>query len=176
MSATYECLLSMLDDRGASYDILDHATLSLHFAGQVAVYRIVVLVDEENELLSVFGHWDHFIPPGCVPDILDATSRANAGMMFGKFEVHRHPDSTVIRFSCAQIIPEIHGVDQSIIDRMLGVTMKMLDVYVPAFLSVIYGNELPADAVCRVEGPYQDGDGDDDNCQDDDTENSTPTE
>ena len=34
---------------------------------------------------------------------------------------------------------------------MLGTTMAMLDLYLPAILSVIYGNELPGDAIRHVE-------------------------
>ena len=33
----------------------------------------------------------------------------------------------------------------------MGTTMSMLDMYLPAVLSVIYGNELPKDAIRCVE-------------------------
>ena len=39
-----------------------------------------------------------------------------------------------------------------VIDRLITVTMAMLDMYLPAVLSVIYGNELPKDAIRCVEG------------------------
>ena len=34
----------------------------------------------------------------------------------------------------------------------MGTTMSLLDKYLPAVLSVIYGNELPKDAISCVEG------------------------
>jgi hypothetical protein len=33
----------------------------------------------------------------------------------------------------------------------MGTTMSMLNIYLPAVLSVIYGNELPKDAVKQAE-------------------------
>ena len=43
------------------------------------------------------------------------------------------------------------------IDRLMGVTMAMLDAYLPAVLSVIYGNELLADAVRCAEAGLRNG-------------------
>jgi hypothetical protein len=44
------------------------------------------------------------------------------------------------------------GRTGGVIDRLIAVTMAMLDMYLPAVLSVIYGNELPKDAIRCVEG------------------------
>jgi hypothetical protein len=41
------------------------------------------------------------------------------------------------------------------IDRMIGTTVNMLDTYLPALLSVIYANELPKEAVARVEAGWR---------------------
>ena len=40
---------------------------------------------------------------------------------------------------------------EEVIDRLIGTTIAMLDLYVPALLSVIYGNEDPKDAIAQVE-------------------------
>ena len=45
-----------------------------------------------------------------------------------------------------------------VIDRLITATMAMLDMYLPAVLSVIYGNELPKDAIRSVEGGRCGGD------------------
>ena len=56
------------------------------------------------------------------------------------------------------------AVGEEVIDRMIGTAINILDMYLPAFLSVIYGNELPKDAIRCVEagrggGSSEDGEG-----------------
>jgi len=46
-------------------------------------------------------------------------------------------------------------VGEDVIDRMISTAINMLDMYLPAFLSVIYANELPKDAVGRVESAFR---------------------
>jgi hypothetical protein len=55
-----------------------------------------------------------------------------------------------LRFHAAQILPD-DDLDDATIGRLFGTTIAMLDLYLPAILSVIYGNELPEDAVRQVE-------------------------
>ena len=46
------------------------------------------------------------------------------------------------------------AVGQAVIDRMIGTAANMLDTYPPALLSVIYANELPKEAIKRVEAGW----------------------
>ena len=55
-----------------------------------------------------------------------------------------------LRFQAAQILTQ-DSLEDAVIGRLMGTTMAMLDRYLPAILSVIYGNELPKDAVKCVE-------------------------
>jgi hypothetical protein len=55
-----------------------------------------------------------------------------------------------VRFQASQVLTD-DGVGDGVIDRLIGTTMNMLDIYLPAVLSVIYGNELPKDAIRCVE-------------------------
>ena len=54
------------------------------------------------------------------------------------------------QFQAAQILTD-DSLEEAVIDRLMGTTMSMLDMYLPAVLSVIYGNELPKDAIRCVE-------------------------
>jgi hypothetical protein len=38
---------------------------------------------------------------------------------------------------------------------MIGATVNMLDTYLPALLSVVYANELPKEAISRVEAGFR---------------------
>jgi hypothetical protein len=93
------------------------------------------------------------VPQGCRPAIAEAVTRANYGLHMGKFEMDFNDGE--LRFQTSQILTGA-TVGEDVIDRMIGVTMAMLDRYMPAFLSVIYGNELPKDAIQCVEAVLRD--------------------
>ena len=92
------------------------------------------------------------MPEGCRPAIAEATARANYGLRLGKFELDL--DDGEVRFQMAQILIG-ESVGEEVIDRMISTTLNMLDMYLPAFLSVIYANELPRDAIGRVEATFR---------------------
>lgn len=72
--------------------------------------------------------------------------------------MHRH-DGTRASPAYAAIVAPLtdDGLGSSVIDRLISSTMAMLDMYIPAVLSVIYGNELPKDAIRCVEAGRCDG-------------------
>ena len=76
--------------------------------------------------------------------------RANYGLKVGKFEMDY--DDGEIRVHVAHVLTE-GELDDAVIARLFGTGMALLDRYLPAVLSVIYGNELPRDAIRSVEQP-----------------------
>jgi hypothetical protein len=46
------------------------------------------------------------------------------------------------------------AVGAAVIDRMIGTAVNMMETYLPAFMSVVYGNEEPGDAIRRVEAGF----------------------
>jgi hypothetical protein len=69
----------------------------------------------------------------------------------GKFELDL--DGGEVRFQVSQILDD-DAVGQAVINRMIGAAVNMLDTYLPALLSVIYANELPKEAIARVEAGF----------------------
>ena len=88
------------------------------------------------------------VPEGARLAVAETIVRANYGLKVGKFEMDFEEGE--LRFQAAQILTE-DSLEESVIDRLLSTTMSMLDMYLPAVLSVIYGNELPKDAIRCVE-------------------------
>ena len=43
---------------------------------------------------------------------------------------------------------------EAVIDRMIGTAVTMLDTYLPAFMSVVHGNEEPGEAIATVEAGW----------------------
>ena len=61
----------------------------------------------------------------------------------------RNWEATGARKSVAEAV--FWGQKTRLEPKVISTTMAMLDQYVPAFLSVIYGNEEPKDAIAYVE-------------------------
>jgi hypothetical protein len=145
MNAAYEKLIQHLDGQNIGYFARsEDRSVFADFRGEVGVYRIYAHVDADDSLFQVFGWSPVRVPAGSRPAIAETLARINCGMRVGKFEMHY--DEGEIRFQAAQILPDDNLEDETI-DRLIGTTMNMLDLYLPALLSVIYGNELPQDAV-----------------------------
>jgi hypothetical protein len=102
-------------------------------------------------LFQVFGYSPIRIPVGSRPAIAETVVRANYGLRVGKFEFDM--DAGELRFQASQIVVG-DTVGESVIDRLIRTTIDMLDMYLPAFLSVVYGNELPKDAILQVESRF----------------------
>lgn len=149
MNATYERLIHLLNVREIRYLTNgDSQSVRTDLVGEVGTYRIAAQVDEEARLFQVFGYSPIRIPEGGRPAIAETAMRANYGLRLGKFEMD-FADGEV-RFHASQVLTD-EGLAERVIDRLIGSTIAMLDTYLPAILSVIYGNELPKDAIQRVE-------------------------
>jgi hypothetical protein len=161
MTAAFEELIHLLDEREIGYATGDDLSVRTDLRGGVATYRIVARVEAEADLFQVFGYSPLRVPAGCRPAVAEAVARANYGLRVGKFELDC--DDGDMRFQVSQILTG-DAVGEEVIDRMIGTAINMLDMYLPAFLSVIYGNELPKDAIRCVEagrggGTSEDGEG-----------------
>jgi hypothetical protein len=145
MNTAYETLVQFLDAREVRYVAnQDDQSICVDLRGEVASYRILAQVDAEAELFQVLGYSPVRIPEGCRSSIAEVVSRANYGLRVGKFEMDF--DDGELRFQISQILTD-GGLGEAVIDRMIGSTLAMLDMYLPSVLSVLYGNELPKDAI-----------------------------
>ncbi len=151
MSAAYEELVELLDERGIGYWTNDGQAVRLDLRGEVAVYRITAGVEPDTDLFQVVGRSPVLVPEGCRTAAAETIARANYGLRLGKFELDF--DDGEVRFQVAQILVD-DAVGQPVIDRMIGITVNMLETYLPALLSVIYANELPKEAISIVETGY----------------------
>ena len=149
MNAAYEELIHLLDEREVNYSTNDdRQSVCTDLRGEVATYRIVAHVDAEADLFQVFAHSPLRVPEGSRPAIAEAVARANYGLRVGKFEFDI--DDGELRFQTSQVLTD-DTVGETVIDRLFSTTVAMLDMYLPAVLSVIYGNELPKEAIRCVE-------------------------
>jgi hypothetical protein len=155
MSTAYEELVELLDERGIGYWTNENQAVRLDLRGEVAVYRLTAGVEPETDLFQVVGRSPVLVPEGCRPAAAETIARANYGLRLGKFELDL--DDGEVRFQVSQILVD-DAVGQTVIDRMIGTTVTMLETYLPALLSVIYANESPKEAIGRVEAGWSGND------------------
>ena len=149
MNAAYDKLIQHLDERDIGYLInAESRSICADFRCEVGTYRIIAAVDAEAQLFQVVGYSPVRVPEGARPSIAETIARANYGLKVGKFEMDF--DAGELRFQAAQILTD-DDLEEHVIDRLMGTTMSMLDMYLPAVFSVVYGNELPKDAIRCVE-------------------------
>jgi len=157
MNAAYEKLIQHFEEHDISYlPSADHGSLCADFRGDAGSYRIVATVDAEGSLFQVYGYTPLRVPVGSRPAIGETIARANFGLKVGKFELDF--DEGDLRFQAAQILAN-DSLEDETIRRLIGTAITMLDTYLPAVLSVIYGNELPQDAIRCAEARPSDSDG-----------------
>jgi hypothetical protein len=149
MNLAYDKLCEHLTNQNVRFwSHSEDLSIFTDFRGEVGTYRIFARVDAVDSLFQVFGHSPIRIPAGARPAIAETVARINCGLKVGKFEMDF--DEGDLRFQAAQILTD-DDLDELTIQRLIGTTMSTLDMYLPAILSVIYGNDLPKDAVGYVE-------------------------
>jgi hypothetical protein len=149
MNAAYEKLIQHLEEHNIGFWARgEDQSICADFRGAVGTYRILARVDADDSLFQVFGQSPVRVPQGSRVAIAETVARANCGLKIGKFEMD--VDEGDLRFQVSQVLSD-DDLDGATIRRLMGTTMAMLDIYLPAVLSVIYGNELPKDAIRHVE-------------------------
>lgn len=150
MNEAYDTMIRLLEERNMSYrSSVEHGAVATDVEGEVATYTIMALACEEFGLFQVYGLYPGTVPVGSRSDIAELVARANWTLPAGKLEFEI--DQGELRFAIHQFMVD-GKLDADIIIELIETTLQMLDTYIPAALSVIYGNETPKDAVRRAEG------------------------
>lgn len=152
MSVAYDELIHVLDEREIQYSTSENEVVRTDLRGELASYRVVARVESEMGLFQVFAYSPLRAPEGSRQAVAETIVRANYGLRLGKFELDI--DDGEIRFQVGQLLVD-GALGSKAIDRIICTALDMLDMYLPAILSVIYANELPEDAIHRVEAAFR---------------------
>ena len=149
METTFEKLVEFFEAEGLKHQANPEGGVVIaSFAAQNLSVCIYFALHADEGLLQLFAPLPAKIPPGCRPAIAEAIARANYGMKMGKFELDYSEGE--LRFQIANAFTA-EGLDAEIIRRLIGTAVYTVDRYFPAMMSIIYGNELPEDAIRHVE-------------------------
>jgi hypothetical protein len=147
MSTAFENVLEHLDQHQVRYrQFPDEEVASFEIRTKTGVFPMTVRVDDD--LLQVYGQVPLAVPEGARGLIAEAVARANFGMRVGNFELDVNDGE--LRFH-ASVVLQLDRVEDTLAERLITITLAMLERYIPAFMSIIYGNEPPAAAIALVE-------------------------
>jgi len=149
METAYQSLIQHLDAHKIKYQAdIDGQRVGAWFGTPNGLFPLHAGVTKGDPIFQVIGHVPIKVPVGSRPSIAEAIARANYGLKLGRFEMD-YSDGE-LRFYVSHLISDGKLSDE-VIERMIKTTVVMLDHYLPAFMSVIYGNEAPEEAIRREE-------------------------
>ena len=149
MESAFDSLVRLLEAEDVRHQVdPEHQVVMAGFRGENAMFRVYFKLDEDEGLLQLFGVVPVSVPEGCRLGVAEGIARANYGLKLGKFEMDFRDGE--LRFQVANVFPS-DKLDDEVVKRLLGTTVHVLDRYFPAFMSIIYGNDLPEDAIAHVE-------------------------
>ena len=126
-----------------------HPVLNAAFRGKHGNFRCVVVVEEADDLVQVISFVPVVVPPHKLSVGSELCTRLSHGMKMGRFELHHATGELRFHTSSAYAKGELN---EEVLQRVLGVNLVMVDMHFPAFITVIYGNDSPAEATARIRG------------------------
>ncbi|CAD74705.1 MAG TPA: YbjN domain-containing protein [Rhodopirellula baltica] len=137
MSAQVDQFSAYLDRGEIKYEQdSENSFFRMMFDGKHGDIRVLIVV--EDSLIQVFSHPANKIPENSRRAIAEAVCRANYGLKVGSFELDMEDGE--LRYQTSIPLGDDFP-DDDVLDHILYVGGAMVDRYVPAFLSIIYGNE-----------------------------------
>ncbi len=121
--------------------------VSLAFHEEHVDCHVVVYIDE-GAMIQSLTDCSVKVPAGARNEIALALHRANYGLRLGKFELDLRDGE--LRFHISIPFADELPADK-VLDRIVYTGSAMMNRYLPAFLSIIYGNEIAENAVALAE-------------------------
>ncbi len=144
--AAYQDLQAHLDSQNIPYQAAEELQTAMGVVDtNHGSFPLSYSVDEIAA--HVAGRLPTKVPQGARPAIAELTTRINCNLRIGAFKMDF--DTGEIHFHASAPLVEDH-LHEQIFWCLMMATVTMLDQFMPAILSVIYGNEEPAAALNQV--------------------------
>jgi hypothetical protein len=150
-NVTLELLSQYLDARDFAHTVNeDGRVIETGFTGDTGIFKVsVVLWGEAPMKLFIGVRIPIIVPEKRRPAMAEAITRANFGMALGGFEMEM--GTGFLGFKADMAIAD-GTVTEEQFHTLLIAAMGTADTYLPAFLRLIYGDDLsPAKVVAEVE-------------------------
>jgi len=132
-----------LDNLGQAYHVEENMVLAL-ITGRCSEQKFRIVVDSRHGFLTMYGNATVVIPEGSRRDVAEVVCRLNLGLTRGRAEM-------IYDAGYLGWYDWVHesdpNLDQQGLEGWIMASSDMLDTLVAASMAVVYGNDLPADAV-----------------------------
>jgi hypothetical protein len=110
----------------------------------------VVAVDNSDDLIQVGVHLPFVVPPERRLAAAELCLRLSANLKVGRFDLNF--ETGLLRFHAFSLYPK-DELKSEVIQRLLGVSLAVLDHYFQAFTATLYAHALPAVAALQAGVP-----------------------
>ena len=149
-TSLYDTTIQALMEAEYKFRTTDDASIiQMGFSLENGTYQLYMKIREDRRQVLLFGYLDSKVPPDKRGQVAEVLVRANYGLLIGNFELDM--DNGDLRYKTSV---DVDGgqLTPKMVQNLIAVNVGTLNRYVPAVLSVIYGNVDPKDAFQKVDG------------------------
>jgi hypothetical protein len=150
MGEILDTAISFFKEDGWSFTQLEEQPiLRLGFQGENGQWSCYAQAREEQAQLLFYSVCPMNAPGDRRPAVAELLTRVNYGLFIGDFELDM--DDGEVRYKTSI---DVHGdrLSPALVRPLVYANVLMMDRYLPAIMSVIYGDVPPAEAVAKAEG------------------------
>lgn len=153
MNAVFEKMVEHFTERELIFRAeAESLCVRLDFEGTVGLNRVVAWVDREAKIFQVSCEASVRVPEGCRPSVTEAILRVNYGFTTGRFDMNFQNGE--LSFHVGHLLQDELLTDE-VCEWLISGALNSMNRYLPAFMAVIYANELPEDAIRLAETAAQ---------------------
>ncbi len=148
MPTTFQTVTEHFKKNAWKFQVVEgHPILNASFRASNGTFRLVVGVDEADDLIQVFGFVPVVVPPHKLAAVSELCVRLSQNMRMGRFELN-HSDGELRCQTYSAYRPG--ELKAEVIQRVVGANLTLTDQNFPAFIAVIYANVPPAEAAEQI--------------------------
>lgn len=144
-----DTVVSHFRERKMRFDLMEEkSVISTGFRCKHANLRCVVDVKEDREMIVIYSFLSANAPEEMRPAVAEFLALANWGLIIGNFELDWRDGE--IRYKTS-VYSKGLAITSECVRHLIGYNIATMDRYMPALMSVIFGNVEPQKAILRAE-------------------------
>jgi len=148
MPTSFQTVIEHFKKNAWNFQVADgHPILNTSFRASTGTFRLVVAVDDADDLIQVFGFVPVVVPQHKLAAVSELCVRLSQNMKMGRFELNHSDGELRLQTYSAYRAGELKD---EVIRRVVGVNLVTTDQNFPAFIAVIYANVPPAEAAQQI--------------------------
>ncbi|MEB3279027.1 MAG: YbjN domain-containing protein [Lyngbya sp.] len=145
----FEVMLEFFDEDGWVFKEIDHRrVVALGIEGKNGRFDCYMIAREEEKQLSVYSVFPVRVPDYKRYNVAALITMINYGILIGNFEMNFSDGE--IRYKTSLDV-EGDRLSSTLVKHLVYANVTTMDKYLPAIMSVIFGNLSPEEVISRIE-------------------------